>query len=389
MDPENDMNNQVGRLNLEDDERMREWVDDSEDEEENNLYQGHQHHQLLSEDEEEEEELSGDETDEMDRRCRDFDEKVEVKIENFSQKHHDAYENNVPRFTTEQFTLADRPWSLLLFPLGLDRPTHLSVFLVAEGDIGRRSAKFRFSLKNSKTGEVTHKGATHTFSFQQPDWGFRDFVPLDALLDPESGWSEDDGFSIVVELRMKNASVSHYSSHYTNSRETTGFIGIKNQGATCYMNSLLQALFHLGLFRRSVYKIPTDAATKSIPRALQALFYRLQTSDGPCSTKELTQSFGWDDFESFHQHDVTEFNRVLIDTLETKMKGSPVEGMCEKLFRGQFINYIQCVDVDFKSTRPEYFYDLQLTVENCPNIYASFEKYIESEKLEGLFCFVD
>uniref|UniRef100_A0A7S4NS50 Ubiquitin carboxyl-terminal hydrolase n=1 Tax=Paramoeba aestuarina TaxID=180227 RepID=A0A7S4NS50_9EUKA len=174
-----------------------------------------------------------------------------------------------------------------------------------------------------------------------------------------------------------------YYSHSSYSREATGFIGIKNQGATCYMNSLLQALFHLGLFRRSVYKIPTDANTKSIPHALQALFYRLQTSDGPCSTKELTRSFGWDDYESFHQHDVTEFNRVLIDTLETKMKGTQVEGMCERLFRGQFINYIKCIHVPFKSTRPEYFYDLQLPVENCPNIYSSFDKYIESEKLEG------
>jgi len=48
----------------------------------------------------------------------------------------------------------------------------------------------------------------------------------------------------------------------------TGFVGLQNQGATCYMNSALQSLFHLGAFRSIVYRIPTEAIEKpseSIP----------------------------------------------------------------------------------------------------------------------------
>lgn len=37
-------------------------------------------------------------------------------------------------------------------------------------------------------------------------------------------------------------------------------------------------------------------------------------------TNELTKSFGWKSLDSFMQHDVQEFNRVLSDKLEQKMK---------------------------------------------------------------------
>ena len=40
----------------------------------------------------------------------------------------------------------------------------------------------------------------------------------------------------------------------------TGFVGLKNQGATCYMNSLLQTLFHTHEFRRAVYNMPLPPA---------------------------------------------------------------------------------------------------------------------------------
>jgi uncharacterized UBP type Zn finger protein len=35
-------------------------------------------------------------------------------------------------------------------------------------------------------------------------------------------------------------------------------VGLKNQGATCYMNSLLQSLFHLTALRSAVYAMPTE-----------------------------------------------------------------------------------------------------------------------------------
>jgi ubiquitin carboxyl-terminal hydrolase 7 len=111
-------------------------------------------------------------------------------------------------------------------------------------------------------------------------------------------------------------------------------------------------------FLQAVYQIPTDndVPSESVALALQRVFYNLQTSDQPVGTNELTRSFGWKSLDSFMQHDVQEFNRVLQDKLEEKMKGTIAEGAIRRLFVGKMKSYIKCVDVDFESARSEDFY---------------------------------
>ena len=60
--------------------------------------------------------------------------------------------------------------------------------------------------------------------------------------------------------------------------------------------------------------------------------------------------------DAFMQHDVQEFNRVLQDNLETKMKGTEAEGAIEKLFVGKMKSYIKCVNVNYESSREETYY---------------------------------
>ena len=51
--------------------------------------------------------------------------------------------------------------------------------------------------------------------------------------------------------------------------------------------------------------------------------------------------------------------------------------------QGHFLNYIECINIDYKSVRKEEFLDLQLVVKDCKNIYESFDEYCAEEVLDG------
>ncbi|OMO94420.1 Peptidase C19, ubiquitin carboxyl-terminal hydrolase 2 [Corchorus olitorius] len=251
-----------------------------------------------------------------------------------------------------------------------------------KGLASEQSSLLPFDVISSSLLGFVYCETQHQFNARESDWGFTSFMPLGELYDPTRGFLVND--TCIVEADVAVRRVVDYWLH--DSKKETGYVGLKNQGATCYMNSLLQTLYHIPYFRKAVYHMPTtenDMPSGSIPLALQSLFYKLQYSDTSVATKELTKSFGWDTYDSFMQHDVQELNRVLCEKLEDKMKGTVVEGTIQQLFEGHHMNYIECINVDYKSTRKESFYDLQLDVKGCKDVYASFDKYVEVERLEG------
>ena len=289
----------------------------------------------------------------------------------------------------------EQSWVLVLIP----RTKAGFVKATLEFDGSRKSfspgwyldVRCSLTLKNLANAEENIvKEEVFRFSKKEPSHSWEEFVASEIILkEKQDGFVDAKGephFTFEVQIKRENGCSGAYRAGYMHdSFKATGFCGLKNQGATCYLNSLLQALYWIAPFRASVYRLPTekDEPNSSIPLALQRLFYRLQFGSSPVSTTELTHSFGWGTKDVFTQHDVQELNRVLQDKIEEKMKGTTEEGQVAKLFRGKMVSYIKCLKVDYESKREEEFYDVSLVVKGCKTVYDSFDKYTETELLNG------
>jgi len=176
------------------------------------------------------------------------------------------------------------------------------------------------------------------------------------------------------------------------------YVGLVNQAMTCYLNSLLQALYMTPEFRNALYNWEFDGTgeVKSIPFQLQKLFINLQTSEkSAVETTDLTKSFGWDSTEAWQQHDIQELCRVMFDALEQKFKNTEQADLINRLYEGRMTDYVKCLECETEKSREDKFLDIPLPVRpfGSTTAYESIEEalkaFVQPETLDGnnqYFC---
>ena len=211
-----------------------------------------------------------------------------------------------------------------------------------------------------------------------------------AILDDAKSHKKDESDEEMRYLDDKPFKDTKYSTK-VGPDLSDNFVGLVNSGSTCYLNSTVQVLFHIPLFRKLVYSIDVSnieesEASTAITIALQSLFFALQKKEYSVRTTQLTEAFGWSQNQLYVQHDVHEMIQKLLEGLEVITSGTDFDRQIKNNFFGEMLRFVNCLDVKHVSPTFTPFLDLELIVKDCATIYDSLTELTKTDKLDGNYA---
>ena len=175
------------------------------------------------------------------------------------------------------------------------------------------------------------------------------------------------------------------------------FVGLKNMTSTCYLNSIIQQLYMIPSLRETIIKIENPSTT-NILYELQLLFSALKIYENPYYDP---RSFVIANNLNFaEQMDADEFYGTLIDKIEkdikeiysTKSKDKSEENKIDNYKYKDLFNYffgirvldeLRFVDCGHKRYNEFCYYNIQVEIKNCNNLYESLNNYFKAEVMDG------
>ncbi|KAG8589764.1 hypothetical protein GDO81_006516 [Engystomops pustulosus] len=216
-------------------------------------------------------------------------------------------------------------------------------------------------------------------------------------------------------------------------RPPKGFVGLKNAGATCYMNSVIQQLYMIPPIRNGILAIEgtgsdvdddmsgdekQDNESNVDSRGDDVFGYPHQYEEKPSLSKtedrkeynigvlrHLQVIFGhlaasrlqyyvprgfWKQFRLWgepvnlrEQHDALEFFNSLVDSLDEALKALGHPTMLSKVLGGSFADQKICQGCPHRYECEESFTTLNVDIRNHQNLLDSMEQYVKGDLLEG------
>ena len=216
-------------------------------------------------------------------------------------------------------------------------------------------------------------------------------------------------FSIEESISKKNSQMNEIdtSKKYRTSFEKRkyDYVGIKNLGCICYMNSTMQQFYMTPTLRYTVLKLndnqkPNFTNTernKGIDKIDDNMFHQVQKLFSYLLLSERIDydpfgfTYSFKDFEGnptklYEQKDTQEFLAIFLDRLEQSSKSSEYKYMISNIFGGKNCSLITCLECGNVSYRYEPTVFLSLEVKNMRNLNDSLDKYITEEHIDGYEC---
>ena len=181
-------------------------------------------------------------------------------------------------------------------------------------------------------------------------------------------------------------------------KKKSNYIGIRNLGTICYLNSVIQQLYMIPQFKYSIMGVDDKKEPQkseylkddNMLHQLQKLFtYLTYTSYGEVIPKELTfsiKNYEGQPINTNEMQDSNEFYLNFCDNIEESLKKTKYEYLIKNLFIGKLCNKNFCTSCGNITYRFEDFKDITLDVKDLKNIYESLDKYISEDNIEDYHC---
>lgn len=172
------------------------------------------------------------------------------------------------------------------------------------------------------------------------------------------------------------------------SRSSSGFVGLRNGGATCYMNAVFQQLYMQPGLPESLLSVDDDTDNPD-----DSVFYQVQSLFGHLMESKLQyyvpENF-WKIFKMWNkelyvreQQDAYEFFTSLIDQMDEYLKKMGRDQIFKNTFQGIYSDQKICKDCPHRYEREEAFMALNLGVTSCQSLEISLDQFVRGEVLEG------
>ena len=212
-------------------------------------------------------------------------------------------------------------------------------------------------------------------------------------------------FSIEKEKKNNSNNEIDTSKKYKYERRKLNYVGLKNLGCICYMNSTMQQFYMTPTLRYTVLKLNDNKKINLVNierfrkyeklddnmfHQLQKLFSYLLLSEradyNPFGFTYSFKDFDGNPTKLFEQKDTQEFLAIFLDRLEQSSKNSEYKYMINNIFGGKNCSLITCLDCGYVSYKFEPSVFLSLEVKNMKNLNDSLDKYINEEYIDGYEC---